>query len=179
VANKLHIPPALTPSKKPGCPYNRRLEAALETRKISCPCSDLNPISSSQFPGRSTNHALPTASLLSKLLAGWPRNWGLTVDRTRNCHFWEAIWAALGLSQLSIWWVPGLFFLTVTRLVREADYSRPSGNEIKKAWSYINNAPPPPKFSFITWYVMKHRMTVKCDLYCNNECQKLQLCYFA
>jgi len=109
VTDKLHVPPTLAPSKKLGYPFNRRLEAALETRKISCPCSDLNPISSSQFPSLCTNHALPTASLLSKLLPGWPRSWGLAVGRTRNCHFWEATRAALGLNQLSTWWVLGQF----------------------------------------------------------------------
>lgn len=36
----------------------------------------------------------------------------------------------------------GAVFLTVTRLVREADYSRLSGNEIKKEWSYITTPPP-------------------------------------
>ena len=146
VSNKHHIPPTLAPNKKPGYPFNRRLKGALETRKISCPCSDLNPISSSQFPSRSTNHALPTASLLSKLLAGWPRSWTLTVVRTGNCHFWEATRAALRLNQLPIWWVLGLFILGVMRLVREADYSRPAGNEIKNAWSYITNTPPPLNF---------------------------------
>jgi len=35
----------------------------------------------------------------------------------------------------------GTVFLAVMRLVRDADYSRPAGNEIKNAWSYITNSP--------------------------------------
>jgi hypothetical protein len=36
----------------------------------------------------------------------------------------------------------------------EADFSLPSGAEIKNAWKYI---PPLPQYVFMAWFLVKHR----------------------
>jgi hypothetical protein len=48
---------------------------------------------------------------------------------------------ALGPTQPTIQWVPGILSLGVKRPGREADHSPPSSAEIKNEWSYTSTPP--------------------------------------
>jgi hypothetical protein len=54
---------------------------------------------------------------------------------------------ALGPTQPPIQWIPGDLSLGVKRPGREADYSPPSGAEVKNAWSYTST----PQYAFMAW----------------------------
>jgi hypothetical protein len=70
------------------------------------------------------------------LRAGRPRGRSSSPGGGKNFHFSMSSRPALGSTQPSIQWVPG-----VKRPVREADHSPPASAEVKKTWVYTSIPP--------------------------------------
>jgi hypothetical protein len=61
--------------------------------------------------------------------------------------FTTAFRPALGPTQPPIQCVPGVLFLGIKHLGREADHSTPSSAEVKNAWIYTST----PQYAFMAW----------------------------
>jgi hypothetical protein len=75
------------------------------------------------------------------LRAGRPRGGSSDPGKAKNILFFTSSRPALGSTQPPIQWVPGALSQGIKWPRREADYSSPAINEVKKMWIYTS-APP-------------------------------------
>jgi hypothetical protein len=147
MTDKLHFSPTLVPSKKPGYPFNRRLVVPQRREKFIVPAVIWIPYLPANFLA-----AIPTTlcRLRVCLVSYWLDGRAAEPWLSRGLSLLRGIQSFSGTQPNSYWMSTGDLFLAVMRIVREANYSRPAGNESKNAGSYITNPhhqriPPPPK----------------------------------